>query len=99
MFLRNSAKARADQERSRRLRGRHATRRRLGEEHPSHQPGVLGSFLGVKAAARSAARALTPIHPTVPLRPLRGPLARFSSGGRVKGLVVARSRRGEDTAP
>ena len=29
--------------------GRSPRGRRLGEEHPSHQPGALGSFLGVKA--------------------------------------------------
>ena len=66
------------------LRGRSPRGRRLGEEHPSHQPGALGSFLGVKAKPlRGRCASLDP-HPLrqCPSKPLRGPLARFSSEGR-----------------
>ena len=60
-----------------------------GKSTPSHQPGALGSFLGVKAKPlRGRCASLDP-HPLrqCPSKPLRGPLARFSSEGRVKGLV------------
>ena len=59
-----------------------------GKSTPSHQPGVLGSFLGVKAKLlRGRCASLDP-HPLrqCPSAPC-GPLARFSSEGRVKGLV------------
>ena len=101
MFLRNSAKQEQIKSASGGPPGAFATWQAAGgKSTPSHQPGALGSFLGVKASCCAVvARALTPIHPTVPLQALRGPLARFSSGGRVKGLVRPAARRGEDTAP
>ena len=89
--------ARADQERLRRPPGRSPRGRRLGKSTPSHQPGALGSFLGVKAKplrGRGKPRALTPIPPTVPLKPLRGPLARFSVKGGSRGWCGPQPRRG-----
>ena len=92
--------ARADQERLRRPSGgvRHVAGG-WGKSTPSHQPGALGSFLGVKAKplrGRGKPRALTPIPPTVPLKPLRGPLARFRVKGGSRGWCGPQPRRGED---
>ena len=68
--------------------GRSPRGRRLGEKHPSHQPGALGSFLGVKAKPlRGRCASLDP-HPSdsAPQAPARASGAFFSEG-RVKGLV------------
>ena len=61
----------------------------------------VGSFLGVKAKplrAKSCA-SLDPHPPGSAPPPLRGPLARFSSRGRVKGVGAARSPAGARTRP
>ena len=59
-----------------------------GKSTPSHQPGALGSFLGVKAKPlRGRCASLDP-HPLrqCPSSPCAG-LWRVFSEGRVKGLV------------
>ena len=89
--------------RSRRLRrpsGAFATWQAAGgraPQPPARSVGVVPGRQGCCCAV--AARALTPIHPTVPSAPAR-PLARFSSGGRVKGLVRPEdTRRGRGHGP
>ena len=94
--------ARADQERLWRPSGgvRHVAGG-WGKSTPSHQPGALGSFLGVKAKPlRGRCASLDP-HPLrqCPSKPLRGPLARFSSEGRVKGLVRPAAPQGRGHGP
>ena len=82
--------------------GRSPRGRRLGEKHPQPPAGALGSFLGVKAKplrGRGKPRALDPIPPTVPLKPLRGPLARFSVKGGSRGWCGPQPRRGEGHGP
>ena len=61
----------------------------------------VGSFLGVKAKPlRGRCASLDP-HPLRqrPSKPLRGPLARFSSRGRVKGLVRPAAPQGRGHGP
>ena len=92
--------ARADQERFRRPSGGVPPRgRRLGKSTPATSPerGVVPGRQG-QAAARCCA-SLDP-HPLRQCpKPLRGPLARFSSEGRVKGVGVARSPVGRGHGP
>ena len=73
-----------------------------GKEHPSsHQPERWGrSWASRPSRCAVAARALTPIHSdSAPQAPARGPLARFSSGGRVKGLVRPAAPQGRGHGP
>ena len=92
--------ARADQERPAALRGVRHVAGGWGKSTPSHQPGALGSFLGVKAKLlRGRCASLDPHPPDSAPPPLRGPLARFSSGGRVKGLVRPAPAAGARTRP
>ena len=81
--------ARADQERLRRPSGgvRHVAGG-WGESTPSHQPGALGSFLGVKAKPlRGGLRpALTPIHSdSAPPSPCAGLWRAFRAEGGSRG--------------
>ena len=84
------------------LRGRSPRGRRLGEKHPQPParsrvvPGRQG-----QAAARSRQAASLDPHPLrqCPSKPLRGPLARFSSEGRVKGLVRPAAPQGRGHGP
>ena len=71
------------------LRGRSPRGRRLGKSTPATSPERGGrSWASRPSRCAVAARALTPIHSgSAPQAPARGPLARFSSEGRVKGLV------------
>ena len=65
---------------------------------PARSVGVVPGRQGCCCAV--VARALTPIHSdSAPPPPLRGPLARFSSGGRVKGLVRPAAPAGARTRP
>ena len=82
------------------LRGRSPRGRRLGEEHPSHQPGRWGrSWASRPSRCAVAARALTPIHSdSAPQAPARASGA-FSSGGRVKGLVRPAAPQGRGHGP
>ena len=100
MFLRNSAK----QSRSRAPPAASGGVRHVaggwGKSTPSHQPGALGSFLGVKAKPlRGRCASLDP-HPSdsAPQAPARASGA-FSSGGRVKGLVRPAAPQGARTRP
>ena len=71
-----------------------------GKSTPSHQPGALGSFLGVKAKPlRGRCASLDP-HPSdsAPQAPARASGA-FSSGGRVKGLVRPAAPQGRGHGP
>ena len=74
-----------------------------GKSTPSHQPGVLGSFLGVKAKplrGRGKPRALTPIHSdSAPPSPCAGLWRVFRVKGGSRGWCGPHPRRGEDTAP
>ena len=77
------------------LRGRSPRGRRLGEEHPSHQPGALGSFLGVKAKPlRGRCASLDP-HPSdsAPQAPARASGV-FSVKGGSRGWCGPQPRRG-----
>ena len=93
--------ARADQERLRRPRGRSPRGRRLGKSTPATSPGV-GVVPGRQgqAAARWPAASLDPIHSgSAPQAPVCGPLARFSSRGRVKGVVRPAAPQGRGHGP
>ena len=71
-----------------------------GKSTPSHQPGALGSFLGVKAKPlRGRCASLDP-HPSdsAPQAPARASGA-FSVKGGSRGWCGPQPRRGEDTAP
>ena len=82
------------------LRGRSPRGRRLGEEHPSHQPGALGSFLGVKAKPlRGRCASLDP-HPLrqCPSSPCAG-LWRVFEWRAGQGVGAARSPAGRGHGP
>ena len=82
------------------LRGRSPRGRRLGKSTPATSPERGGrSWASRPSRCAVAARALTPIPPAVPLKPLRGPLARFRVKGGSRGWCGPQPRRGEDTAP
>ena len=101
MFLRNSAKQEQIKSASGGLPGAFATWQAAGgRAPPATSPERWGrSWASRPSRCAVAARALTPIPPTVPLKPLRGPLARFSSGGRVKGLVRPAAPQGRGHGP
>ena len=71
-----------------------------GKSTPSHQPGVLGSFLGVMAKPlRGRCASLDPIHRQCPPSPCAGLWRVFRVKGGSRGWCGPQPRRGEDTAP
>ena len=85
------------------LRGRSPRGRRLGEKHPQPPARSVGVVPGRQgqAAARSRQAASLDPHPLrqCPSKPLRGPLWRVFSEGRVKGLVRPAAPQGARTRP
>ena len=72
-----------------------------GKAPPATSPGVgvVPGRQGQAAARSRQAASLDPIPPTVPLKPLRGPLARFSVKGGSRGWCGPQPRRGRGHGP
>ena len=81
------------------LRGRSPRGRRLGKSTPATSPERWGRSWASRLLLRGRCASLDPHPPDSALRPLRGPLARFSSGGRVKGLVRPADPQGRGHGP